>query len=756
MKLLSLRVAAFRRFAGPAAIEAFSDGVNVLCGPNEMGKSTMFHALEAAFLTRHKVTGAALDAMRPYAGGEPLVEVDFEAQGRRWRIRKQFGRGAGALLTALDSGAVIARNAEAEERLASLTGRSNDLPGGLGLVWVRQQRALLPPTPDLDPDNPGKEKARGEKAVLREVISRSIEAAASDAAFDGVRERTKRALDPLLTPSRGGIKKDGPLFVAHQLRDEAKAKRDETLVIAQMAENRLNQIALITARLAELEGRTVSDATAGSYLVELEARRTAAIDTRSRRDLAHETMRAREAEHAAALGALASRQILEEALEAKRAAHADARELVEKIEAWTSEIESDPATQAVIDRLAALDRERAVAEAELSGHAATVDIKIEERGEGKVLVGGSPLDASRRFAVVEPLDIRIEGIAEITVSTAQAARGAELRAKSEEVSHEIEATLSRVGVTTVDGARERAAGRAKRSAELVAARARFSDLAPRGLAGLAKDIADTEASLEAAGQASLSEGDVQRLKSVALEARATFDAISAQAMPDDTFRKLDSEIAVARKNEESRKSEIGRLKDDLAHSKGAQQAIDESGRASELAAREGDLERAEAEVQRLRHEAEALRLLERTLTEIEGRAKTAYFAPVSRRLGGHLERVFGASELTFRDDFAVDALHRAGEAENVTSLSDGTREQLAILVRLTFAEILAESGRPAPLVLDDPLVYSDDARLAAVCQELAAASGVPQIILLTCRERAFEILPGRRLTVTNWRPERLS
>jgi hypothetical protein len=755
VKVLALRVVAFRRFAGPAAIEAFSDGVNVLCGPNEMGKSTMFHALEAAFLIRHKVTGAALDAMRPYAGGEPLVEVDFEAQGRRWRIRKQFGRGAGALLTDLDSGAAVARNAEAEERLASLTGRSNDLPGGLGLVWVRQQRALLPPDPDLDPDT-RKEKARGEKAVLREVISREIEAAASDAAFEGVRERTKRALDLLLTPSRDKIKKEGPLFVVHQLRDEAKTKRDEALAIAQAAENRLNQIASITARLAELEGRTVSDATAGSYLIELEARRTAAVEMRSRRDLARETMRAREAEHAAALGGLASRQKLAEGLEAKRAAHTAARQLVEKIEAWASENESDPATQAVIDRLAALDRERAVAEAELSGHAATVDIKLEESGEGKVLVGGSPLDASRRFAVVEPLDIRIEGIAEITVSTAQAARGAELRAMSEKVSHEIEATLNRVGVTTVDGARERASVRAKRNADLVAARARFSDLAPRGVAGLAKDIADAEASLEAAGEASVSEDDVQRLKSVALDARATFDAISAQAMPDDAFRKLDSEIAVARKNEESRKSEIGRLKDDLAHSKGAQQAIDESGRAGELAAREGDLERAEAEVQRLRHEAEALRLLERTLTEIEGRAKTAYFAPVSRRLAGHLERVFGASELTFRDDFAVDALHRAGEAENVTSLSDGTREQLAILVRLTFAEILAESGRPAPLVLDDPLVYSDDARLAAVCRELAAASGAAQIILLTCRERAFEILPGRRLTVTNWRPERLS
>ena len=57
MKIDALRVAAFRRFADPAAIENFSNGVNVLAGPNEMGKSTFFHALEAAFIVRHKVSG---------------------------------------------------------------------------------------------------------------------------------------------------------------------------------------------------------------------------------------------------------------------------------------------------------------------------------------------------------------------------------------------------------------------------------------------------------------------------------------------------------------------------------------------------------------------------------------------------------------------------------------------------------------------------------------------------------------------------
>lgn len=752
MKILALRVAAFRRFGEPVAIETFSDGVNVLCGPNEMGKSTMFHALEAAFLTRHKVSGGALDAMRPYGGGEPLVEVDFEAQDRRWRIRKQFGRGASALLSDLDSGAIVARNAEAEERLAELTGRSSDLPGSLGLVWVRQKRALLPPDPDVDPDS-GKEKARGEKAILRDVIGHEIETAAFDVAFEGVRDRTKRALDPLLTPSRAGIKKDGPLYVAQQLRDEAKKERDETRVIAQAAEQRLNQIAMMTARLAELEGDIQSGAFAEGT-VKLEARRSAAIDTRSQRDLAREAMRAREAEHAAGFGALASRTKLAETLDQKRSGYVTALELGRQIATWASEIEADPALPRVIDRLGVLSQERAVAEAELSGHAATVDIALEESGRGRIEIGGSPLQESRSFAVVEPLEIRIPGIAAISISTAHAARGAELRAKSEAATREIEDVLKRLSVATAEQARERAAARTKKQADLAAARARFADLAPRGAEALASDIAQIEAELAAEVQASVSESDVERLKSVAMDARLTFNALSAQAMDDDDFRRLDGEIAAARKSEENRKSEIGRLRDELAHAKGAQQASDESGRAGELAAREGELERAEVEAQRFRHEAEALRLLERTLAAIEAQAKAAYSAPISRRLGVHLERVFGTSELTFRDDFAVDALRRAAGPENVTALSDGTREQLSILVRLTFAEILAESGRGVPLVVDDPLAYSDDRRLAAVCGELAAATSVPQIIVLTCRERAFEILPGRRLTVTNWRPER--
>jgi hypothetical protein len=751
VKLLAVRVAAFRRFALPAAVEDLGDGINVLAGPNEMGKSTMFHALEAAFLARHKVTGAALDAMRPHAGGEPLVEVEFEAEGRRWKIRKQFGRGASAILTDVTSGKEVARNAEAEERLAALTGRSGDHPGGLGLVWVRQQRSLLPPDPDIDPET-GKEKVRGERAVLRDIIGREIEAAAAGDAFEVVRDRTKRALDALLTPTRTAIKKGSSLDKAQGLRSEALAKRDEARSTAAAAEQRLGRIAVMSRRLTELQSREAANG-AASHIEALETRRTAAAEARVRRDLAREAMKAREAELNAAREVASSRQKLLEALEAKRNAQVAAQKLSARIESLAAELNADPATPAVIEGLAAQDRARAVADAELAGHAAMVDIRMDEGGKGKLRIGGTPLLESRRLAVVEPIEIRIDGIAAITVATSHAERGGELRAKSASATRQIEETLLHLGAATLAEARERAVARAAKVDDLEQTRARFSELAPGGLRKLADEVANQEATLKSATQQSLPDEDVTRLISEAADARATLDALNARALSDESFRALDAELAQERKTQANLDAEITRLTVDVAREKGEQVGIDETGRAAEVAAREGDFERADDEVKRLRHEADALHLLEETLADIEARAKAAYFEPVLRRLRPRLDRVFGSSELSFKNDFAVDAFERGGVREDVALLSDGTREQLSILARLAFAEVLADSSA-VPLVLDDPLVYSDDARLTAVCGELAAAKSVPQIILLTCREKAFAILPGRRLTVTNWRPEK--
>ena len=49
MKIKAVRVREVGTFRDPVALEGLSGGLDVLAGPNELGKSTLFRALEAAF-----------------------------------------------------------------------------------------------------------------------------------------------------------------------------------------------------------------------------------------------------------------------------------------------------------------------------------------------------------------------------------------------------------------------------------------------------------------------------------------------------------------------------------------------------------------------------------------------------------------------------------------------------------------------------------------------------------------------------------
>ena len=53
--------------------------------------------------------------------------------------------------------------------------------------------------------------------------------------------------------------------------------------------------------------------------------------------------------------------------------------------------------------------------------------------------------------------------------------------------------------------------------------------------------------------------------------------------------------------------------------------------------------------------------------------------------------------------------------------------------RLAFADMLLDSGRPAMVILDDALAYSDGDRLERMFDVLAEASTRMQILVLTCR-----------------------
>ena len=72
-------------------LDGIDDGLNVVVGPNEMGKSTLLDALRAALFEKYSSKAqpiAALQNDRNQAG--PVVELAFEMDDGLYMITKRF------------------------------------------------------------------------------------------------------------------------------------------------------------------------------------------------------------------------------------------------------------------------------------------------------------------------------------------------------------------------------------------------------------------------------------------------------------------------------------------------------------------------------------------------------------------------------------------------------------------------------------------------------------------------------------------
>ncbi len=196
----------------------------------------------------------------------------------------------------------------------------------------------------------------------------------------------------------------------------------------------------------------------------------------------------------------------------------------------------------------------------------------------------------------------------------------------------------------------------------------------------------------------------------------------------------------------NRNDEIRQLEHDIGRLTGQIQAASGDGVGEALVAAQEQRALAEREYARLEQHVAALKLLRDTVAACLAEGREHYYQPVRRHLRPFLNDLFPGCELELGDGFAITGIKRQ-RSELFERLSDGTQEQIAVLVRLAMGAMLAERGQVVPIILDDALVYCDDDRIQRMFDALSRAGKHQQIIVLTCRLRSFGPLGGHTLRI---------
>ncbi|MFM2346752.1 MAG: hypothetical protein RL654_1505 [Pseudomonadota bacterium] len=165
----------------------------------------------------------------------------------------------------------------------------------------------------------------------------------------------------------------------------------------------------------------------------------------------------------------------------------------------------------------------------------------------------------------------------------------------------------------------------------------------------------------------------------------------------------------------------------------------------------GELARTQRRHAELRRRADALDWLCERLAMQRRQTLAHLQAPLQQHLQHYLHLLFPNATLALSERLLPTALSRpglpVGDSGEFEALSFGAREQLGLIVRFAYADLLREAGRPTLLILDDVLVHSDAGRLAQMKRVLFDVARRHQVLLFTCHPELWRDLgvPARAL-----------
>ena len=276
MRLHKLRITSF------GAIESveveFGPGLNVLYGPNDLGKSTVVAAIRLGLLLPHASTHS-----EQYVGwtgtGDPTVEMTFETEAQRiWRVRKHFGKTGSSVLHESRNG----RDFDEVERGRKVDGRLREIlrwgipePGGTGgtkgLPTSFLATALLSPQDDVGAVLRNSLQADS-TASGKEQIAAALQAVAQDPLFVALLRETQARRDAAYTDKGAKKTAKGSVFKAAAERlNETREEKERLERIVFDSEGAEKQLRELTDRRTQKQGAFATAAELAENLERLAA-----------------------------------------------------------------------------------------------------------------------------------------------------------------------------------------------------------------------------------------------------------------------------------------------------------------------------------------------------------------------------------------------------------------------------------------------------------------------------------------------------
>jgi hypothetical protein len=385
-------------------------GLNVLYGPNDLGKSTLARAIRAAFLLPCG-SSKGNEYVSWSGAGDPHVTVVFtDSTGRYWRIRKTFGDRNTAILESSKDGKSYGdavRLRQADEKLRELlawgagpTGKGgvHGLPNTfLSQVLLAEQTdvdAILEASLESDPDDSG-----------RLQLTKALGALAQDPLFKKILEETQSEVDQLFTPKgqrkRGAASKFTKVTEAVSKLQMELTEAERKLAEAEVAERNTSILRVRRTELEDLHNEAIR------MLERVEALRVATTKHEEARGLVAEEQQKLEAieeRFRALVGAKEALRKLDVQLAAKVEAKAELEPTIaalaknlEEARAALSRVTGPEARAEAMLKRGAIEKRRALLEEEERGHKERRRIIDEVRAKAAIVT--AIVDRSRSLEV---------------------------------------------------------------------------------------------------------------------------------------------------------------------------------------------------------------------------------------------------------------------------------------------------------------------------------------------------------------------